>query len=129
MTLRDQLSRFHGAITGAAPLDSARDLVERGPLPDTDELARLHVYEYAYTARIAGALSGAGLFAMLGMGPAYVAIVCLYLLATALTLCVTVPKKPRRRGAWAARAEALAWGLGQGPVQGLGPQPARQAAG
>ena len=47
------------------------------------------------TARIAGALSGAGLFAMLGMGPAYVAIVCLYLLATALTLCVTVPKKPR----------------------------------
>src|SRR6185437_13018244 len=29
------------------------------------------------TARIAGALSGAGLFAALGMGPAYVAIVCL----------------------------------------------------
>lgn len=56
MTLRDQLARFHGAITGAAPLDSARDLVERGPLPDTDELARLHVYEYAYTARIAGVL-------------------------------------------------------------------------
>ena len=30
------------------------------------------------TARIAGALSGAGLFAALGMGPAYVAIVSLY---------------------------------------------------
>ena len=31
------------------------------------------------TARIAGALSGAGLFAALGMGPAYVAIVGLYI--------------------------------------------------
>ena len=43
------------------------------------------------TARIAGALSGAGLFAALGMGPAYVAIVCLYLVATTLTLCVVAP--------------------------------------
>jgi MFS family permease len=40
------------------------------------------------TARIAGALSGAGLFASLGMGPAYMAIVSLYIIATALTLCV-----------------------------------------
>jgi MFS family permease len=46
------------------------------------------------TARIAGALSGAGLFAALGMGPAYVAIVCLYILATVLTLCVVAPKQP-----------------------------------
>src|SRR3954466_2238271 len=37
-------------------------------------------------ARIAGALSGAGLFAALGMGPAYAAIVCLYLASTLLTL-------------------------------------------
>src|SRR5205814_2081877 len=43
------------------------------------------------TARIAGALSGAGLFAALGMGPAYVAIVCLYIIATTLTLCVVAP--------------------------------------
>ena len=42
------------------------------------------------TARITGALSGAGLFAALGMGPAYVAIVCLYIIATTLTLCVVV---------------------------------------
>lgn len=47
------------------------------------------------TARIAGALSGAGLFAALGMGIAYVAIVCLYLAAMLLTLCVVAPKKPR----------------------------------
>jgi MFS family permease len=40
------------------------------------------------TARIAGALSGTGLFAALGIGPAYIAIVALYLTATLLTLRV-----------------------------------------
>jgi predicted MFS family arabinose efflux permease len=50
------------------------------------------------TARITGALSGAGLFAALGMGPAYVAIVCLYMIATALTLCVVVPVRPHWAG-------------------------------
>jgi len=47
------------------------------------------------TARIAGALSGAGLFAVLGMGPAYVAIVSLYTVSTWLTLCVRAPAQPR----------------------------------
>jgi MFS family permease len=47
------------------------------------------------TARIAGALSGAGLFAALGMGPAYVVIVTLYVSATCLTLCITAPRKPQ----------------------------------
>ena len=46
------------------------------------------------TARIAGALSGAGLFAALGMGPAYMAIVSLYIVSTLLTLCVVAPSKP-----------------------------------
>jgi MFS family permease len=45
------------------------------------------------SARIAGALSGAGLFAALGIGPAYVAIVCLYLASTILTLGITRPAK------------------------------------
>ena len=45
------------------------------------------------TARIAGALSGAALFAALGMGPAYVAITGLYVLGTLLTLCVVTPWK------------------------------------
>ena len=53
------------------------------------------------TARIAGALSGTGLFAALGIGPAYIAIVALYLTATLLTLCVVPPAKaasaPARR--------------------------------
>ena len=56
------------------------------------------------TARIAGALSGAGLFASLGMGPAYVAIICLYLVATALTLCVVAPANPQPAGAAASEA-------------------------
>ena len=46
------------------------------------------------TARMAGALSGAGLFAALGMGPAYMAIVSLYMVSTLLTLCVVAPSKP-----------------------------------
>lgn len=46
------------------------------------------------TARIAGALSGAGLLAALGMGPADVAIVSLYLVSTLLTLRVVAPSKP-----------------------------------
>ena len=43
------------------------------------------------TARIAGALSGAGLLATLGIGPAYLAIVSLYVISTVLTLCVVAP--------------------------------------
>jgi MFS family permease len=45
------------------------------------------------SARIAGALSGTGLFAALGIGPAYVAIVCLYLASAVLMLCVVAPAK------------------------------------
>lgn len=56
------------------------------------------------TARIAGALSGAGLFAALGMGPAYVAIVILYIAATALTLCVVAPATPGAAGEAASDA-------------------------
>jgi MFS family permease len=46
------------------------------------------------TARIAGALTGTGLFAVLGIAPAYMAIVGLYLVATMLSLCVVAPAKP-----------------------------------
>jgi predicted MFS family arabinose efflux permease len=38
------------------------------------------------SARIAGALTGAGVMASLGMGPAYVAVTCLYLISCLLTL-------------------------------------------
>jgi MFS family permease len=46
-------------------------------------------------ARIAGALSGAGLFAGSGLGPSYVVIVGLYSIATVLMMCVVMPAKPR----------------------------------
>ena len=46
------------------------------------------------TARIAGALSGASMFAALGMGTTYVAIVSLYFVSTFLTLCVVAPSTP-----------------------------------
>jgi len=46
------------------------------------------------SARIAGALSGTGLFAALGIGFAYVVIACLYLTAAVLMLCLTRPAKP-----------------------------------
>ncbi len=49
------------------------------------------------SARIAGALSGTGLFAALGIGVAYVAIACLYLTAAVLMLCMIPPA--RHRGA------------------------------
>jgi len=58
------------------------------------------------TARIAGALTGTGLFAILGIAPAYVAIVSLYLIATALSLCVLAPAKPHPSGDAAAAKDA-----------------------
>jgi len=58
------------------------------------------------TARIAGALSRTGLFAALGIGPAYIAIITLYLTATPLMLCAIPPAKPRPPGP--AADEALA---------------------
>ena len=66
------------------------------------------------TARIAGALTGAGLFAALGMGPAYVAIVCLYIIATLLTLCVVAPRKPHPAAEAAGEALRLAVARPQG---------------
>jgi predicted MFS family arabinose efflux permease len=41
------------------------------------------------SARIMGALAGAALFALLGMGPAYILIAAFYLTSLSLTLCIT----------------------------------------
>jgi MFS family permease len=45
------------------------------------------------SARIAGAIAGAGIFAAFGIGPAYVAVTGFYLASAALTWCAT-PAKP-----------------------------------
>src|SRR5262249_38701456 len=48
------------------------------------------------SARVAGALSGAGLFAALGMGPAYLVVAVFYALGGVLTWCVNAkPTAPR----------------------------------
>jgi len=52
------------------------------------------------SARIAGALTGAGMFAAFGIGPAYVAVVAFYALGLLLTLGITNRRpKPRPRDA------------------------------
>ncbi|MDN4983724.1 MFS transporter [Bradyrhizobium sp. WYCCWR 13022] len=45
------------------------------------------------SARIAGALTGAGLFATFGIGKVYAVIACLYFVAAILMLCLTRPEK------------------------------------
>jgi MFS family permease len=45
------------------------------------------------SARIAGALTGAGLFATLGIGYIYAVIACLYLVAASLMFCLSRPAK------------------------------------
>ncbi|RXH19382.1 MFS transporter [Bradyrhizobium guangzhouense] len=45
------------------------------------------------SARIAGALTGAGLFATFGIGKVYVVIACLYVVAAGLMFCLSRPAK------------------------------------
>jgi MFS family permease len=55
------------------------------------------------SARIAGALAGAGLFAAFGIGPAYIVVTSFYLLSAVLTWC-TVSAKPEAATTAAAAA-------------------------
>lgn len=67
------------------------------------------------SARIAGALSGAGLMSWLGMGPAYVVIFCLYTTSFLLTLQTGTarphetapPEKPMSQSPWRDLKEGL----------------------
>src|SRR4029077_3330872 len=56
-------------------------------------------------ARIFGALTGAGMFAAIGIGPTYVAITALYLLGAALTWNAAMPQSAAREEAAAEEAE------------------------
>ena len=60
------------------------------------------------TARIAGALAGTGLFAVLGLGPAYIFVTGFYIVSLALTLGVAGPRQLRANS-------------GPGPDPGLEP--------
>jgi MFS family permease len=67
------------------------------------------------SARIAGALTGAGMFAALGMGPAYVVIACLYAVSTMLTLCISPASEKKaepgivRPSPWRDLSEGLSY--------------------
>jgi predicted MFS family arabinose efflux permease len=69
------------------------------------------------SARIAGALTGAAMFAALGMGPAYMVIAGLYVVSTILTLCISpaAEKKPsvqaeaERASPWSDLSEGIAY--------------------
>jgi MFS family permease len=72
------------------------------------------------SARLFGALAGAGLFATLGLTPAYISVACLYALGFALTLCVkrgpsrrytpgAIPSSPRRPSPWHDLKEGLVY--------------------
>jgi Na+/melibiose symporter-like transporter len=69
----------------------------------------------ADSARIAGALAGAGLFALFGMGPVYLAITGFYTLGFLLTLGVAGPRRRidaeiiARPSLWRDLAEGLAY--------------------
>ena len=58
------------------------------------------------SAKVIGALTGAGLVAMLGMGQAYIVVACLYASSIALTLKAGSVRVPKRRDAAAAAAPA-----------------------
>ncbi len=60
------------------------------------------------SARIAGALAGAGMFAAFGIGPAYIAVTAFYVLSAVLTWC-TVPAK--REPAATGDAAGAVWEL------------------
>jgi predicted MFS family arabinose efflux permease len=72
------------------------------------------------SARIFGALAGAGLFTALGMMPAYVIVACLYALGFAFTLCIkrgparrfapgAIPASPRPPSPWHDLKEGLVY--------------------
>ena len=61
------------------------------------------------SARIAGALSGAGLVAALGIGPAYAAVSSLYAVSILLTFQAGRARAAPRAGAETARASASPW--------------------
>jgi MFS family permease len=72
------------------------------------------------SARLFGALAGAGLFAALGLTPAYIIVCCLYALGFILTLCIkrgptrryapgAMPASPRRPSPWQDLKEGLVY--------------------
>jgi MFS family permease len=84
------------------------DIMPAGQLVGAISLARTT----QDSARIAGALTGAGLFAVLGIGLVYVAITGFYFLAAMLMLCLTRPEKSVSTSSLPANSHAVSRLLG-----------------
>lgn len=122
LALTEMLTPWHVlAIALAMGLIRPSDLVMRNALiGDTvpaDWLAKAMGLSRTTmdSARIAGALTGAGLFAWLGIGQAYIVVLGFYLLSLLLTLGVSrpmprddgVPGSGRRRSPWSELVDGL----------------------
>jgi len=87
------------------------DTMERGQLMSAMSLSRTT----QDTARIAGALAGAGLFSALGMGTTYIVVACFYVASLSLTFGVARPikqpidEKTPRASPWRDLKEGLAY--------------------
>jgi MFS family permease len=107
-TLRPSIVILLSAITG---LVRPSDMGLRGALiADTMPSATLTpamgiARTTSDTARIFGALTGAGLFAAIGIGPSYVAIAALYLFGALLTWNAVMPQSAAKEEAAAEKAE------------------------
>jgi MFS family permease len=84
------------------------DIMPAGQLVGAISLARTT----QDSARIAGALTGAGLFAALGIGLVYVAITGFYFMAAMLMLCLTRPEKSVSTSSLPANSHAVSRLLG-----------------
>ena len=84
------------------------DIMPAGQLVGAISLARTT----QDSARIAGALTGAGLFAVLGIGLVYVAITGFYFMAAMLMLCLTRPEKSVSTSSLPANSHAVSRLLG-----------------
>jgi MFS family permease len=107
-TLRPSIVIVLSAITG---LVRPSDMGLRGALiADTMPSATLTpamgiARTTSDTARIFGALTGAGMFAAIGIGPSYVAVTVLYLFGAALTWNAVMPQSAAKEEAAAEKAE------------------------
>ena len=108
-------------IAAVAGLVRPSDLAMRNALVaetmPPDRLRQRHgrrPHHVQFGARIVGSLAGAGLFAALGMGPAYVAIACFYVSGFLLTLGVGAhaahrTPRPCTTSLWRDLREGLAY--------------------
>jgi MFS family permease len=107
-TLRPEIVLVLAALTGLVrPSDMGlRGAMIADTMPPATLTAAMGVARTTTdTARIFGSLTGAGMFAAIGIGPAYVVITALYLISAILTWNAVVPGLPASEKVAAENAE------------------------